>query len=315
MSNIKTQITELLGIEYPIIQGGMAWISDGMLAAAVGEAGGIGMIAAGNAPAEYVRQQIHIARGLTKKPFGVNIMLMSPYAAEVAALVAEERVSVVATGAGNPAAYMEKWKEAGVKVIPVIPSVALAKRMERYGADAIVAEGMESGGHVGTLTTMAMVPQIVDAVSIPVIAAGGIADGRGMAAAFMLGAKGVQMGTRFLAARECNVHQNYKDKVLSAGDTDTMVTGRVTGHPVRVIKNKLARKFQEIDNAGGPAEELEKLGAGALKAAAVDGDVAMGSVMSGQISGMVRREESVREIIEDVISGAEKLLIRGRDYE
>ncbi|PWM39451.1 MAG: enoyl-[acyl-carrier-protein] reductase FabK [Clostridiales bacterium] len=304
----ETRITKLLGVEYPVLQGGMAWIADAELAAAVSNGGGVGLIAAGNAPADYVEEQIKKAKTLTDKPFGVNIMLLSPFAAEVCELVAREKVAVVTTGAGNPAAHISMWKDAGITVIPVVPSCALAKRMERYGADAVVAEGMESGGHIGELTTMALVPQVTDSVGIPVIAAGGIADGRGMAAAFMLGAEGVQIGTRFLVARECNVHQNYKDMVLKAKDTDTIATGRITGHPVRVLKNKLARRMKEIDLGGGTAEELEKLGAGALKAAAVDGDCSGGSVMAGQIAGLVKEEQTAAEIIREICGGAERLL-------
>lgn len=308
---IKTAVTELLGIEYPVIQGGMAWIADASLAAAVSEGGGLGLIAAGNAPADYVRQQIQEAKRRTSKPFGVNIMLLSPYAKEVAKVVAEEGVKVVTTGAGNPSEHIAMWKEAGIKVIPVVPSVALAKRMERYGADAVIAEGMESGGHIGELTTMTLVPQVAQAVSIPVIAAGGIADGRGFAAAVMLGAKGVQVGTRFLVANECNVHENYKEKVLAANDTDTMVTGRITGHPVRVLKNKLARQMKAIDGGAGTVEDFERMGAGALRKAAVEGDMAFGSVMAGQIAGLVAKKESARDIILDIVNGGEKLLKAG----
>ena len=279
------RICKLLGIEYPIIQGGMAWIADASLAAAVSEAGGLGIIT-GTAPIEWIRDEIRKAKKLTNKPFGVNIMLMSPHADEVAKLVCDENVQVVTTGAGSPGKYMEMWKEHGVKVIPVVASVALARRMEKLGADAIVAEGTESGGHVGQLTTMALVPQVADAVEIPVLAAGGIGDGRGIVAGFALGAEGVQIGTRFLVAKECTVHQNYKNKVLKAKDIDTEVTGRSTGHPVRVLRNKLAREFNKLEKEGAPVEDIEKLGEGALRKAVKDGDVDYGSVMAGQIAGL-----------------------------
>ena len=270
---MKTRVTELLGIEYPIIQGGMAWVADHHIAAAVSEAGGLGLIAAANAPAEWVREQIREAKKLTDKPFGVNIMLMSPNADEVAKIVVEEGIKVITTGAGSPEKYMEAWKAAGVKVIPVVASVALAKRMERCGADAVVAEGTESGGHIGETTTMALVPQVVDAVKIPVIAAGGIADGRGIAATFMLGAEAVQMGTRFVATQECNVHENYKQFVLKAKDIDTRVTGRTTGHPVRTLRNPMTKEYLEKEAAGASFEELELLTLGGLRKAVVDGDV------------------------------------------
>ena len=262
---MKTQITELLGIEYPVIQGGMAWVADAQLAANVSKAGGIGFIGAANAPAEWVREQIHIARQITDKPFGVNVMLLSPHADEVAAVAAEEKVAAVTTGAGNPAKYMEMWKNSGIRVIPVVASVALARMMEKCGADAVVAEGMESGGHIGEQTTMSLVPQVVDAVSIPVIAAGGIGDGRGMAAAFMLGAQAVQIGTRFIVAKECNVHQAYKDRVIQARDIDSEVTGRSTGHPVRSLRNQMTRKYQALEKEGAGFEELELLTLGALR--------------------------------------------------
>ena len=302
----NNRICELLGIEYPIIQGGMAWIADASLAAAVSEAGGLGIIT-GTAPIEWIRDEIRKAKKLTNKPFGVNIMLMSPHADEVAKLVCEEDVKVVTTGAGSPGKYMEMWKEHGVKVIPVVASVALARRMEKMGADAIVAEGTESGGHVGQLTTMALVPQVVDAIDIPVLAAGGIGDGRGIVAGFALGAEGVQMGTRFLVAKECTVHQNYKDKVLKAKDIDTEVTGRSTGHPVRVLKNKLAREFNRLEKEGAPVEEIEKLGEGALRKAVKDGDVDFGSVMAGQIAGIVNKEQTCKEIIDELVSEADSL--------
>lgn len=303
----KTRITELLNIEYPIFQGGMAWIADASLAAATSEAGGLGIIT-GAAPTQWVRDEIRKAKSLTNKPFGVNIMLMSENAEDIAKLVCEEDVKVVTTGAGSPGKYMEMWKAKGIKVIPVVASVALARRMEKAGADAVIAEGTESGGHVGQLTTLTLVPQVVDACNIPVIAAGGIADGRGVAASFMLGAEGVQLGTRFLVAKECTVHQNYKDKVLKAKDIDTDVTGRVTGHPVRVIRNKLSREFLKAEKEGLSVEKLEELGKGALPRAARDGDVEMGSVMAGQSAGLVVKEESCREIILGIFKEAEKTI-------
>ena len=305
---MKTRVTELLGIEYPIIQGGMAWVADHHIAAAVSEAGGLGLIAAANAPAEWVREQIREAKKLTDKPFGVNIMLMSPNADEVAKIVVEEGIKVITTGAGSPEKYMEAWKAAGVKVIPVVASVALAKRMERCGADAVVAEGTESGGHIGETTTMALVPQVVDAVKIPVIAAGGIADGRGIAAAFMLGAEAVQMGTRFVVAKESTVHENYKQRVVKAKDIDSEVTGMSTGHPIRVIRNKMTREYLKKEKEGAPFEELEQMTLGALRKAVVEGDVMYGSVMAGQSAALVKKEETCAEIIRDVMSGAEKLL-------
>lgn len=304
---MSNRVCEMLGIKYPVLQGGMAWIADASLAAAVSEAGGLGLIT-GTAPIEWIRDEIRKAKKLTDKPFGVNIMLMSEHADEVAKLVCEEEVAVVTTGAGSPGKYMEMWKEHGIKVIPVVASVALAKRMEKMGADAIVAEGTESGGHVGQLTTMALIPQVADAVNIPVIAAGGIADGRGVAASFMLGALGVQVGTRFLVAKECTVHQNYKDKVLGAKDIDTDVTGRSTGHPVRVIKNKLSRQFQKLEKSNCTIEELEELGRGSLPRAARDGDVVNGSVMAGQVSGLINKEETCYEIVQDLINGAKVAL-------
>ena len=300
------RICKLLGIEYPIIQGGMAWIADASLAAAVSEAGGLGIIT-GTAPIEWIRDEIRKAKKLTNKPFGVNIMLMSPHADEVAKLVCDENVQVVTTGAGSPGKYMEMWKEHGVKVIPVVASVALARRMEKLGADAIVAEGTESGGHVGQLTTMALVPQVADAVEIPVLAAGGIGDGRGIVAGFALGAEGVQIGTRFLVAKECTVHQNNKNKVLKAKDIDTEVTGRSTGHPVRVLRNKLAREFNKLEKEGAPVEDIEKLGEGALRKAAKDGDVDYGSVMAGQIAGLVNKEQTCKEIIDELVKEADSL--------
>lgn len=297
-----------LGVKYPIIQGGMAWISDSSLAAAVSEAGGIGMIAAANTPVEIVKSEIKKAKELTNKPFGVNIMLLSENAEAVAKLVCEEGVKVISTGAGSPGKYIKMWKEHGITVIPVVPSVALARRMEKEGADAVVAEGGESGGHIGELTTMALLPQVIDAVKIPVIAAGGIGDGRGIAAAFMLGASGVQLGTRFLVSRECTVHQNYKDRVMKAKDIDTVVTGRPTGHPVRVLRNKLTRQYEELEKSGASLEELEALGAGALRKAARDGDMDNGSVMAGQIAGLVKAEQTCKEIIEEIFNQAKERL-------
>ena len=306
---LNSELCSILGIEYPIFQGGMAWIADGKLAAAVSEAGGLGIISAMNAGADYLKKEIETARSLTRKPFGVNIMLMSPHVAEVAQVVADMKVPVVTTGAGNPAKYMPMWQEAGIKVIPVIPSVMLAKRMEKLGAVAVVAEGGESGGHIGELNTMALVPQVADALSIPVIAAGGIGDGRGIAAAFMLGAKGVQMGTRFLVAAECGVHPNYKAKVLKASDIDTIVTGRKLGHPVRSLKTSFSRNFFMKENDPSISnEELESAGIGALRAAAVDGDDVKGCFIAGQIAGMVNKEQSAKEIIDELVSQAEELL-------
>ena len=295
----KSRVCQLLDIEYPIFQGGMAWIADASLAAAVSEAGGLGIIT-GTAPTDWVRDEIRKAKKLTNKPFGVNIMLMDVHADEIAKMVCEEGVKVVTTGAGSPGKYMEMWKAHGVKVIPVVASVALAKRMEKAGADAIIAEGTESGGHVGQLTTMVLVPQVVDAVNIPVLAAGGIGDGRGVAASFMLGAEGVQLGTRFLVAKECTVHQNYKNRVIKAKDIDTEVTGRSTGHPIRVIKNKLTREFMKLEKEGASVEQLEELGRGCLSKA-VKGDVDFGSVMAGQISGLINKEQSCKEIIEEIM--------------
>lgn len=305
---MKTKLTELLGIEYPVIQGGMAWVAEHKLASAVAEAGGLGLIGAGGAPASFVREQICKAKELTQKPFGVNLMLMNPEADEIARIIVEEGVKVVTTGAGNPAKYMAMWKEAGIRVIPVVASTAMAKLMERAGADAVVAEGMESGGHIGSLTTMALVPQVVDAVSVPVIAAGGIGDGRGLAAALMLGAEGVQMGTRFVVAKESIVHANYKEKLIKAKDIDSEVTGMSTGHPVRSLRNKMTREYLRLEQEGAGFEELEKLGLGALRRAVVEGDVVNGTVMAGQIAGMVSKEQSCREMIEEIMAEAESLL-------
>lgn len=305
---MKTKITELLGIEYPIIQGGMAWVAEYHLAAAVSEAGGLGIIGAGGAPASFVREQIQKAKELTDKPFGVNVMLMNPEADEIAKVVIEEGVKVVTTGAGNPGKYMAMWKEAGIKVIPVVASVGLAKMMERAGADAVVAEGTESGGHIGSATTMTLVPQVVDAVNIPVIAAGGIADGRGFAAAMMLGAEAVQMGTRFLVAKECVVHDNYKKKVIAAKDIDSAVTGMSNGHPVRQIRNKLTRDYLQLEKEGASLDEMEKLTLGSLRKAVVEGDVVTGTIMAGQIAGMVSKEQTCAEMIQEIMQDAKKLL-------
>ena len=312
---MKTEVTELLGIEYPIIQGGMAWVAEYHLAAGVSNAGGLGLIGAASAPAEWVREQIREAKKLTDKPFGVNIMLMSPYADEVAKVIVEEGVKVVTTGAGNPEKYMEMWKEAGVKVIPVVASVALAKRMERCGADAVVAEGCEAGGHIGENTTMVLVPQIVDAVNIPVIAAGGIADGRGMAAAFMLGAKGMQLGTHFVTTKESIVHENYKQAILKAKDIDSRVTGRTTGHPVRALRNQMTKKYLELEKNGAGFEELELLTLGGLIKAVVDGDVVNGSVMAGQSAAMVKEELTCQELVQKLVTETDALIGGMNFYE
>lgn len=305
---MKTDITKLLGIEYPIIQGGMAWVAEHKLAAAVSNAGGLGLIGAASAPAEIVREEIRKCKALTDKPFGVNVMLLNPNAEEVAKVVVEEGVKVVTTGAGNPAKYMEMWKKAGVKVIPVVASVAMAVLMERAGADAVVAEGMESGGHIGSTTTMALVPQVVDAVTIPVIAAGGIADGRGLAAAMMLGASAVQMGTRFVAAKESIVHANYKEKLIKAKDIDSTVTGTTTGHPVRCIRNKMTKEYLKLEKEGADFMELEKLTLGSLRKAVIEGDVVNGTLMAGQIAGLIKEELSCEEIIRQIMEQAESLM-------
>lgn len=305
---MKTRVTELLGVEKPIIQGGMAWVAESHLAAAVSEAGGFGLIGAANAPADVVRNYIREAKKLTDKPFGVNIMLLSPFADEIAQVVVEEGVAAVTTGAGNPEKYMAQWKAAGIRVIPVVASVALAKRMERCGADAVVAEGTESGGHIGQATTMTLVPQVVDAVSVPVIAAGGIADGRGFAAAMMLGAEAVQMGTRFCVSDECTIHENYKERIIKAKDIDSEVTGRSHGHPVRGLRNKMTREYLKLEAQGASFEELEKLTLGGLRKAVVEGDTDQGSVLAGQIAGMVNRRQSCREIIDEIMDQAETLL-------
>ena len=310
---MKTEITELLGIRYPIIQGGMAWVADYHLAAAVSNAGGLGLIGSGGAPAEWVREQVREAKKLTDQPFGVNLMLMNPEADQIAKVLVEEGVAVVTTGAGSPEKYMSMWKEAGMKVIPVVASVALAKRMERCGADALVAEGTEAGGHIGELTTMVLVPQIVDAVSVPVIAAGGIADGRGIAAAFMLGARGVQMGTQFVVTKECNVHENYKQALIKARDIDSRVTGRTTGHPVRVLRNAMVKEY--LKKAGVPFEELEQLTLGALRKAVVDGDVTNGSVMAGQCASMAHEIMTCKELITKLTYETDKLIGGSGFYE
>ena len=304
----KSPFCEMAGIEYPIIQGGMAWIADSSLAAAVSNAGGLGLIGAGKAPVEWVRAEIRKTKELTDKPFGVNIMLLSDNAEEIAHMVCEEGVKVVTTGAGNPGKYIEMWKAHGIIVIPVVASVALAIRMQRCGVDALVAEGSEAGGHIGELTTMALIPQIVDAVTIPVIAAGGIGDGRGVSAAFMLGASGVQVGTRFLVATECTVHNNYKKKIIRAKDIDSTVSGRATGHPVRVLRNKLTRQFQLLDKKGASLDQYEELGRGALPRASQEGDIDMGSVMAGQIAGLINKEQSSKEIIEEMFSEANAII-------
>lgn len=307
---MKTKITELLGIEVPIIQGGMAWVAEYHLAAAVSEAGGLGIIGAGGAPAEWVREQIRSVKEITEKPFGVNLMLMNPEADAIARVIVEEGVQVVTTGAGNPGKYMSLWKEAGVKVIPVVASVAMAKMMERAGADAVVAEGTESGGHIGSATTMTLVPQVVDAVTVPVIAAGGIADGRGLAAAFMLGAEAVQMGTRFIVARESLVHENYKQKVIAAKDIDSEVTGMSHGHPVRQLRNQMTREYLKREKAGASLEELEQLTLGALRKAVVEGDTVNGTLMAGQIAGLVSKEQTCQEMIREIMEQAETLIKR-----
>lgn len=304
------KLNEVLNIEYPVIQGGMANIATHQLAAAVSNGGGLGLIGSGGWPAEKVREEIRACRKLTDKPFGVNIMLMNPHAPEIAKVVIEEKVPVVTTGAGNPAVYIKDWKEAGIKVLPVVPSVALAKRMERVGADAVIVEGTEAGGHIGELTTMALVPQVVDAVNIPVIAAGGIADSRQVVAAYALGAVGVQVGTAFLVAEECPIHNNYKNRVVSAKDTDTIVTGRTTGAPVRVIKNKMAREFNKLASEGAPLEELEKLTLGSLRKAVLEGDIDYGSVMAGQVAGLLKEIKPTAEIIKDLFKDVNKIVER-----
>ena len=305
---MKTRVTELLGIKYPIFQGGMAWVAEYHLAAAVSEAGGLGLIGGANAPGEVIRDYIRKAKERTSKPFGVNVMLMSPYADDVAKVVVEEGIKVVTTGAGNPGKYMDMWKAAGIKVIPVVASVALAKMMEKAGADAVVAEGTESGGHIGEATTMTLVPQVVDAVNIPVIAAGGIADGRGIAAAFMLGAEAVQIGTRFVVAKESIVHENYKQRIIKAKDIDSTVTGRSHGHPVRCLRNQMTREYNKLESEGKSFEELEYLTLGTLRKAVQEGDVTHGTVMAGQIAGMIDKEQTCKEMIDEMMAQAEALL-------
>lgn len=305
---METRVSKLLGTKYPVIQGGMAWVAEYHLAAAVSNAGGLGLIGAASAPPEVVREQIIEAKKLTDKPFGVNVMMLNPNAEDVARIVIEEGVKVVTTGAGNPAKFMSAWKEAGIIVIPVVASVAMAKMMERAGADAVVAEGMEAGGHIGSQTTMTLVPQVVDAVSIPVIAAGGIADGRGVAAAMMLGAEGVQMGTRFVTATESIVHANYKERIIKAKDIDSEVTGMSTGHPIRVLRNQMSREYLKKEKEGASFEELEYLTLGSLRKAVVDGDVVNGSVMAGQCAGLVKKEQTCEEIITELMSETEALL-------
>ena len=305
---METRVSKLLGTKYPVIQGGMAWVAEYHLAAAVSNAGGLGIIGAASAPPEVVREQIREAKKLTDKPFGVNVMLLNPNAAEVAQIVIEEGVKVVTTGAGNPGKFMDAWKQAGVVVIPVVASVAMARVMERGGADAVIAEGMESGGHIGAQTTMTLVPQVADAVQIPVIAAGGIADGRGMAAAFMLGAEAVQIGTRFCVADECQIHENYKQRILKAKDIDSEVTGRSHGHPVRGLRNKMTREYLKLEAEGASFEQLENLTLGGLRKAVVEGDVDNGSVLAGQIAGMITKRQSCQEIVDEILTQAEKLL-------
>ncbi len=305
---VKSVLCEMLGIKYPVFQGGMAWIADGKLAAAVSEGGGLGIIAAGNAPGDYVREQIKIAKSLTEKPIGVNIMLLSPFADDVAKVVVEEGVSVVTTGAGNPSKYIESWKNAGIRVIPVVASVAMAKLMTRLGASALIAEGGESGGHVGELTTIVLVPQICDATTLPVLAAGGIADGRGAAAAFMLGACGIQMGTRFLSANECTIHPTYREKVLKANDLCTMVTGKRLGHPVRSLRTRFAREYSKAEYGGASDEELEAMGGGALRRAVQEGDLEKGCFLAGQIAAIVKKQQPAAEIIKEVMEETEKVL-------
>ncbi|MBO0424037.1 2-nitropropane dioxygenase [Enterococcus plantarum] len=310
---MQSKIGELIGIEYPIFQGGMAWIADASLAGAVSEAGGLGIIAGGNAPKEVVQTEIKKIKEITDKPFGVNIMLLSPFAQDIVDLVCEENVPVVTTGAGNPSKYMARFKEHNIKVIPVVPSVALGARMEKIGADAVIVEGMEAGGHIGKLTTMSIVPQVVDALTIPVIAAGGIGDGRGMAAVLMLGADAVQVGTRFLVAKECTVHENYKARIIKARDIDTTVTCQHFGHPVRAIKNKLTNEYDrlekiELKKANPDLVQFDELGQGALRKAVVEGDVDHGSIMAGQIAGLVTKEETAKEIIESYISETKEVM-------
>lgn len=306
---MRTRLTELLNIEYPIMQGGMAWVADASLAGAVSAGGGLGIIAGGSAPAEVIEKEIAAVQDMTDRPFGVNIMLLSPNAEDLAQLVIDRKVPVVTTGAGSPGAYIDRWKAAGIKVLPVVASVAFAVRLEKMGADAVIAEGTESGGHIGEATTMALVPQVVDAVQVPVVAAGGIADGRGLAASFMLGACGAQLGTRFLACTECTVHENYKEKVIKAKDSDSTVTGRATGHPVRGLKNRLTRAFKELEAKETSLEEYEALGSDRLRQAVKEGDVRNGSVMAGQIAGLVKEIKPAAEILREINDEAEQLLL------
>lgn len=301
---MKTAITELLNIQYPIFQGGMAWVAEHTLAAAVSNAGGLGIIASGGAPCDYVREEVRKTKALTDKPFGVNIMLMNPEADAIAHMVIEEGVKVVTTGAGNPEKYFPAWKEAGIKILPVVASVGLARRMEKYGADALIAEGCESGGHIGEMTTMTLVPQVAQAVHVPVVAAGGIGDGHGVAAAFMLGAEGVQVGTRFLLADETQIHENYKEKVLKAKDIDSQVTGRSTGHPIRVLRNPMTRKYLKMEAEGATLEELEVMTLGSLRRAVVEGDVKEGSLMAGQVAGLLNKRQTCKEMIEEMMTEA-----------
>ncbi len=311
---IKTEICDLLGIEYPVLQGGMAWVADGELAGAVSEGGGLGIIGAGNAPGDFVRAQIEKVRSVTDKPFGVNIMLLSPFADEVAQVVVDEKVPVVTTGAGNPSKYMDKWLGEGIKVIPVVPSIAMAKLMTRLNASAVIAEGTESGGHVGELTTMVLVPEVCDNTDLPVIAAGGIADGRGVAAAFMLGACGVQVGTRFLAAEECNIHPTYKQKIIKAGDRCTMVTGKRLGHPVRSLKTPFSRNYEKAEYGGAGDEELEALGTGVLRIAVQEGDSEKGCFLSGQVATMVNKVQPAADIVRELMEDAEPYLKGAAKY-
>lgn len=302
------KICQILGIQYPIIQGGMAWVADANLASAVSNAGGLGLIAGGNAPKEVIKKEIDKCRELTDRPFGVNVMLLSPFVDEIMELIIEEKISVITTGAGNPAKYIDKLKEVGTKVIPVVPSIALAQRMEKLGADAVIVEGTEAGGHIGELTTMVLTPQVVDSVNIPVICAGGIADGRGIAAAFALGAKGVQVGTRFICSEECNIHENYKNMIIKSKDRDAIVTGRSTGHPVRTLKNKLAKEILKMEKEGCPPDEIDKRAVGSLRMATVDGDVNEGSFMAGQIASIIKDIKPCKEIIENMIYEAKNIM-------
>ena len=302
------RVCEIFGIKYPIIQGGMAWVATAELAAAVSNAGGLGLIAAGNAPADIIKNEIRKAKELTSMPFGVNVMLLSPFIEEVMEVIYEEKVAVITTGAGNPAKYMEKLKSIGTKIIPVVPSIALAKRMEKCGADAIIVEGTEAGGHIGELTTMVLIPQIVDEVSIPVIGAGGIVDGRGMAAAFALGAQGVQIGTRFICTNECTAHDNYKKAILNAKDRDAVVGGRTTGHPVRALKNKFMKELTSLEKQNIDPKIIEEKGVGSLKIAVVDGDMENGSIMAGQTAAMVKDIKSCKEVIDEIITDAKKVI-------